>query len=181
MHSNLLDQYLTELEQCALQGSILDLACGQGRNGLFLANKDLNVTFADRSDTSLEQVSRALSAINSTHHIWPIDLELPKTNPFEGKTFSAALVFRYLHRPLIPQLINAITPGGIIIYETFTLDNRQFGRPNNPDFLLETGELTDWFKGWETLHYFEGILSEPDRAVAQIVCRKPNNKKSNFL
>jgi len=175
MHSNLVEKYLGELEACASQGSILDLACGQGRNGLFLANKGLSVTFADRSETSLEQVSSALSSIKSTSHTWLIDLEVPDPNPFEGYVFSAALVFRYLHRPLIPKLINAITPGGIIIYETFTLENRQFGRPNNPDFLLEAGELGDWFKGWETLHYFEGILPEPDRAVAQIVCRKPYN------
>lgn len=181
MHSSLLEKYLTELERCAHLGNILDLACGEGRNGLFLAKKGLNVTFADRADTSLKHISNELGSIKSESHTWPIDLEVPNTNPFEGKTFSAALVFRYLHRPLIPQLISAIKPGGIIIYETFTLENKQFGRPNNPDFLLKAGELEDWFNNWETLHYFEGILHAPDRAVAQIVCRKPHNKTSNSL
>ncbi|MFD2230413.1 hypothetical protein [Alkalimarinus sediminis] len=179
MHSSLIEQHLAELEQCATQGSILDLACGQGRNGLFLANKGLGVTFADRSENSLDQVSQTLSAIGGSSQLWPVDLELPGKNPFEGTQFSAALVFRYLYRPLIPQLMEAIIPGGIVIYETFTLENRQFGRPNNPQFLLKSGELEDWFNEWETLHYFEGVLSDPDRAIAQIVCRKPITKKSS--
>ncbi len=181
MHSNLIEKYYAELERCAHHGSILDLACGEGRNGLFLTNKGLPVTFADRSTSLLEKVSGALTTLKRSGQIWPIDLERPNINPFEKKTFSAALVFRYLHRPLIPALIDTIAPGGIIIYETFTLDNRQFGRPNNPDFLLKAGELEDWFNDWETLHYFEGVLSAPNRAVAQIVCRKPITKTSSSL
>lgn len=173
MHSSLLEQFLPELDRLAHQGSIIDVACGEGRNGLYLANKGLPVTFADKSETCLKQVESELTSAKS--HIWPVDLEQSETNPFNNKTFSAALVFRYLHRPLIPHLMNAIIPGGIIIYETFTLENKAFGRPNNPDFLLKPLELTHWFNDWETLHYFEGVLSFPDRAVAQIVCQKPMN------
>ncbi len=66
-----------------------------------------------------------------------------------------------------------ITPGGLIYYETFTKDNRKFGRPNNADYLLHPNELKDAFKGWEILHYFEGELSVPARAVANIIARKP--------
>lgn len=175
MHSPLLEQYFAELNKCAAQGSILDLACGEGRNGLFLANNGMNITFADRDETSLTQISHQLNAPKHSSHIWPVDLETPGINPLERKTFSAALVFRYLHRPLIPQLMDAITPGGLIFYETFTLENRQFGRPNNPNFLLKERELSDWFNEWETLHYFEGIVHEPNRAIAQIVCRKPDH------
>ncbi|UZE96491.1 hypothetical protein [Alkalimarinus alittae] len=179
MHSSLIEQYVSELEDCARQGHIIDVACGEGRNGLFLTSRDLPVTFADKSATSLAYVSSALNKNKNDSNIWPIDLEQPDQNPFKNKTFSAALVFRYLHRPLIPHLLNAVIPGGIIIYETFTLDNKQFGRPNNPEFLLQPNELKNWFNDWETLHYFEGILSAPDRAVAQIVCRKPNDVISN--
>lgn len=174
MHSTLVEEYFEEIKKCSCHGNILDLACGEGRNGLFLAQQGLPVTFADHSDTALKKVTDALNTINSASQVWSVDLEKPGINPFEKNMFSTALVFRYLHRPLIPRLMDAITPGGIIIYETFTTENRQFGRPNNPDFLLQPKELEDWFKTWETLHYFEGILPSPDRAIAQIVCRKPS-------
>mgnify|MGYP000418647940 FL=1 len=173
MHSNLLETYFHELKNAPSDQNILDLACGEGRNGLFLAQKGLPVTFADHSESALSNISNTLNQTGGCHTIWPVDLELPDINPFAGKVFSSALIFRYLHRPIIPFLINAVAPGGIVVYETFTLDNKQFGRPNNPQFLLKQGELQDWFNGWETLHYFEGILPAPDRAVAQIVCRKP--------
>ncbi|WP_250655607.1 methyltransferase domain-containing protein [Alkalimarinus coralli] len=178
-HSRLLEKYFDQLKQAAHHGNILDMACGAGRNGLFLANNGLPVTFADKSETLLDKVTESLSSTTSDNELWHIDLEKPGTTPFKGRSFSSALVFRYLHRPLIEPLKHAILPGGIIIYETFTIENRQFGRPDNPDFLLKTGELRDWFNEWETLHYFEGILSDPDRAIAQIVCRKPMQNPKN--
>jgi len=180
MHSTLIDDYFNELKSCASNGPIIDLACGEGRNGLFLADQGLPVIFADRSENALQIVETALKNTapnndSSQRKIWLTDLEQPNINPLENKQFSAALVFRYLHRPLLPYLLEAILPGGIIIYETFTIENIQFGRPNNPDFLLQPGELDRLFKDWDILHQFEGTLTQPDRAVAQIVCRKPHN------
>ena len=173
MHSTLVSDYFDMLNTCTSDKPTLDLACGEGRNGLFLAQKGLPVIFADRSDTSLQTVNHVLKTINSESKTWLVDLEQPDINPFEGKQFSAILVFRYLYRPLMAVLRHAVAPGGIIIYETFTIDNRQFGRPNNDDFLLQPSELKEYFNGWDILHYFEGVLTNPDRAIAQIVCRKP--------
>ena len=173
MHSTLIDDYFDELKACLGNKPIIDLACGEGQNGLFLADKGLPIIFADQSDSALQSVDNALSGINSASQTWLVDLEQPGINPLEHKLFSAALVFRYLHRPLMPALLESIAPGGLIIYETFTIDNRQFGRPNRSDFLLQPSELKNYFNNWEILHYFEGILSNPDRAIAQIVCRKP--------
>jgi hypothetical protein len=82
------------------------------------------------------------------------------------------VVFRYLHRPLIPDIKKAVKQGGIVVYETYTVNQTQFGRPRNPAFLLKPGELRDWFSEWEIIHYFEGLQEDPPRAVAQIVCRK---------
>ncbi len=172
-HSQLIDDYFDGLQACSESGSIIDVACGSGRNGLFLAHKGLPVVFADRSESALQSVEDSLGALSGKSRTWLVDLEQPNCNPFEGQQFGAAIVFRYLHRPLIPALQDAITPGGLLIYETFTEANRQFGRPNNPDFLLKPGELESWFKTWEPLHYFEGIETNPDRAIARIVCRKP--------
>jgi hypothetical protein len=66
-----------------------------------------------------------------------------------------------------------VRPQGFLIYETFTTAQPAFGKPNNPDYLLKPGELLSWFRGWQILHFFEGIQQDPQRAVAQLVCRKP--------
>ncbi len=52
-------------------------------------------------------------------------------------------------------------------------NNPAMAPPHNPDFLLKPGELSGWFKDWQVIHYFEGLLENPQRAMAQIVCRKP--------
>ena len=151
---------------------VLDLACGTGRSGLGLAQRKIPVVFADRSSTALEGIRQQLSDNNLPGHIWQIDLEQADINPFAGQAFSAAICFRYLHRPLFPHLLNAVKPDGLVIYETFTTENRRFGRPNNPDFLLKAGELKSLFPDWEIIHYYEGTQHQPDRAIAQIVARK---------
>ena len=155
-----------------LEGPVLDLACGEGENGLFLAGLGLPVILADRSAESLAQAGMAAEGKGLTVSFWEIDLETGE-NPLEEEYYRGILVFRYLHRPLIPCLKKGLRKGGILIYETFTTEQAQYGRPHNPDFLLNPGELSDWFKDWQLIHYFEGLLEDPPRAMAQIVCRKP--------
>jgi len=153
----------------------LDLACGTGRSGLILAAKNIPVVFADKLATALESINQTLSDNKLPGHTWQIDLEQPDINPFDARVFSAVVCFRYLHRPLFPYLMGAVEPGGLVIYETFTTHNSQFGRPNNPDFLLKPGELGELFQNWQSLHYYEGTQHDPDRAIAQIVARKPGS------
>ena len=171
-HEVLLD-HLDLLSDLDRSLPVLDLACGTGQNGLTLARQGIPVVFADRSVTALEVVKQCLLEDALPGRIWQIDLEQPNTNPLAGQSFSAIIGFRYLHRPLFPAIKEAIIPGGLVIYETFTIENRRFGRPNNPDFLLQSGELRRIFQEWQTIFYFEGVLHDPDRAVAQIVSRKP--------
>jgi SAM-dependent methyltransferase len=160
---------------------VLDLACGSGRNGLFLAARGIPVTFADIRRDALDQVATALEqsgggaapAINS---LWQVDFEQGNPDPLQGRRFGAVLVFRYLHRPLMEAIARAILPGGLVVYETFTVDQPRFGRPRNPDFLLRSGELPGYFPCWETLHCFEGELRDAEsgkqQAIAQFVARK---------
>ena len=152
---------------------VLDLACGDGRNGIFLALKGLSVICCDRSQESIE-AALALAAKNGTTITpWLVDLELPAQKPLPPDTYGGILVFRYLYRPLIPSIRRALRGSGILVYETFTVEQRRYGKPQNPDFLLRPGELHDWFGDWQVIHYFEGIMESPPRAIAQIVCRKP--------
>ncbi len=152
---------------------VLDLACGSGRNGLMLAELGIPVVFADKSSNALKTIERYLTENGLPGRTWEVDLEQAGVNPLPNDGYGAIIVFRYLHRPLFPALLNAIKPGGLVIYETFTIGNRQFGRPNNPDFLLQPGELTSVFRDWEIICSFEGMFENPDRAVARIVARKP--------
>lgn len=161
------------LKEQDIEGPILDLACGRGQNGLFLAGLNLPVILADASPAALEEARNSAEEMALKVRFWEIDLETGG-NPLQEDHYRAILVFRYLHRPLIPYLKRGIRKGGILIYETFTIEQPRYGRPHNPDYLLKPGELADWFQDWEILHYFEGLLEKPQRAMAQLVCRRPS-------
>jgi tellurite methyltransferase len=169
----LLMKFSPLLEDKNLEGPILDLACGTGENGLFLAGLNLPVILADRSPEALEVARRSAEDRSLKVQFWEVDLETGR-NPLQEEYCRAILVFHYLYRPLIPYIRKGIRQGGILIYETFTSGQSKYGKPNNPDYLLQPGELGDWFQDWQIIHYFEGLLEDPRRAVAQIVCRKPS-------
>ncbi len=164
------------LEDKNLEGPVLDLACGTGENGLFLAGLKLPVILADRSPESLEVARRSAEEQGLKVQFWEVDLETGR-NPLQEEYYRVILVFHYLYRPLIPDLRKAIRKGGILIYETFTSEQPKYGKPHNPDYLLQPGELADWFQDWQIIHYYEGLLENPQRAVAQIVCRKPGQQE----
>lgn len=172
---DLLQRYLHLVASLDRSLPVLDLACGTGRNGLLLAKHGIPVVFADSSASALETINQQLAEPGLPGHTWQVDLEQTGTSPLTGQTFSAILVFRYLHRPLFPTLLTAVKPGGLVVYETFTTGNLQYGRPNNPDFLLRPGELESIFHDWEIVFYYEGDLQDPDRNVAQLVARKPEH------
>lgn len=155
-----------------IKGQILDLACGDGHNGIYLATLGLPIMLMDISQKALEKAETLAFENKVSINTQTVDLEVIGIDPLPENRYEGILVFRYLHRPLIPAIKKALLEDGILIYETFTTDQAGFGKPNNPDFLLQHGELKELFKGWEIVHYFEGIKNNPERAIAQIVCRK---------
>jgi len=157
----------------SLPGPVLDLACGDGRNGIFLAREQLKVICCDRSPQALEQAKKHATECGANIEVWQVDLEREGVNPLAEDYYGAILVFRYLHRPLIPCIRKGLRNGGLLVYETFTVKQPRYGKPHNPNFLLTQGELHEMFGDWEVHHYFEGIRENPTRAIAQIVCRKP--------
>jgi len=180
-HSPLLEKAIQLLDTESLHIPVLDLACGSGRNGLYLVNHNIPVVFADIKPSALEQVKTTLANHNAevkpSINFWQIDFEQTQITPLEGKSFSAIIVFRYLHRALFDQIKQAVTDGGYVIYETFTVDQPEFGRPNNPNYLLQHGELAEIFSEWEIIHSFEGVIDANNesgkQAIAQIIARKP--------
>jgi SAM-dependent methyltransferase len=165
-------RFSTLLGDEALDGPVLDLACGAGDNGLFVAGMGLPVILADRSPEALAAAQKSAEERGLAVQFWEVDLESGE-DPLREDHYRAILVFRYLFRSLIPCIRSGIRKGGILIYETFTREQPRYGHPHNPEYLLQPGELADWFQDWETIHYFEGLLEGPRRAMAQIVCRKP--------
>jgi tellurite methyltransferase len=168
----LLERFAPLLLDESIKGPILDLACGKGQNGLYLAGLGLPVILADRDTNPLRPALSAAQARGESLSLWTVDLERGD-NPLKEDHYRAILVFHYLHRPLIPCLRKGVRKGGVLIYETFTKDQPQYGHPHNPSFLLNPGELRGWFQDWQLIYYFEGLLENPTRAMAQIICRKP--------
>jgi SAM-dependent methyltransferase len=186
-YSPLLEQFITLLDEGKSQAPILDLACGSGRNGLYLVNQNVPVVFADIKESALEQVRNTLTSqhceLKSLVSFWQVDFEQDSVTqnhepPLANKSFAAIMVFRYLHRPLFEQIKQAVIIGGYVVYETFTVEQPKFGRPKNPNFLLKKGELAELFSDWEIIHNFEGVIDANNdsgkQAVAQIIARKPN-------
>ena len=180
--SCLLTRHLDHLRLASRAGPILDLACGSGRNGLYLIQHKIPVMFADIDELALKAVENSLSTTDlqqckSLATLWPVDFEQPSAQPLGDAQFGGIIVFRYLHRALIQDIRRALIPGGILVYETFTVDQPQYGRPKNRDFLLRPGELQGYFSDWDILHQFEGIVEHENnsslQAIAQIIAFKP--------
>ncbi len=170
--AQLLVDNLQLFESLRIEEGVLDLACGSGRNGLLLLAHNIPVTFADNNRACLEEIDRQCAG-NGLAKTWLVDLETEEEQALAGKTFDGILVFNYLHRPLFTALREAVRPGGLIAYETFTRAQSKFGRPKNPDYLLREGELAQAFAGWEILQEFSGERENPRRAVAGLIARRP--------
>lgn len=80
----------------------------------------------------------------------------------------------YLHRPLLPDLLAALEPGGVLLYQTFMVGNERFGKPSRPEFLLKDGELLDLVRGsFSVVAYEARLISAPSMAMVQrIAARK---------
>jgi tellurite methyltransferase len=144
----------------------LDVAMGSGRHAGMMARAGL-VTFG--VDVKLSAVQAAVkTARDQGAQIggWCADLT---QYPLRRGWFDVIVVSRYLQRNLFPDLRAALAPGGVLIYETFTIDQRALGRPpTSPDHLLQPGELRTAFDEVDLLFY-EEVLA-PD-AVARLAAR----------
>ena len=150
-------------------GRALDVACGSGRHALWLAEHGLTTLAVDRDADAIRELNEAARAHRLPLRADVRDLE-DGSNPFGGSTFDVIVVVHYLHRPLFPALIEALAPDGLLVYETFTRAQAARGKPTNPDFLLEPGELLDLVQPLEILASREGDFD--GRMIASVIARR---------
>lgn len=157
-------------------GAVLDVASGTGRNARFFAERGHPVTALDRDAAALATM-HDVSGIETLE----CDLEGAPWPLASDRRFAAVVVTNYLYRPLIARLIDALAPGGVLIYETFALGNETVGKPSNPAFLLAPGELIDaCTPALRVIAYQDGFLSQPREAFIQRICavREAHRMKS---
>jgi SAM-dependent methyltransferase len=95
--------------------------------------------------------------------------------PFkQDSNFDAVVVTNYLWRPLFASIFQSLAPGGVLIYETFATGQVTLGKPSNPDFLLQTGELLQAFSGLRVVAFEDGFLDTPARFVQRLAAVKPS-------
>lgn len=146
-------------------GVVLDLACGSGRHSKFLTDLGYSVLAVD------QDISRVTDLQIAT--LTPRCLNLEQDNwPLEGLQCSGIVVTNYLYRPHLDHLPQMLEKDGVFIYETFAQGNAEFGKPSNPDFLLNPGELLSLAlrHGLKILAYEDIYVDLPKPAMVQRIC-----------
>jgi tellurite methyltransferase len=176
--------FVRELLPLLPLGPALDVACGTGRHTLLLAARDQPVTAVDFSTVALEILERrartANCAVARIEHagqvpnrrravqLWRADLEGVSLPP---QAFSLILCVNYLQRSLFAQIERALVPGGVLLFETYTVAQLEFaGGPRNPEYLLESGELRTAFPALRGLFYRE---LRAGKGIASLIAQKP--------
>ena len=166
------DPFLKQLDEYRdlfpAKGHALDVACGAGRNAVWLAQKGWDVTACDFSLEGLRKTKALAEKRGVRLNLFCQDLETASVIP--GR-FDLIVCFFYLQRELFPLLKEALKPKGLIVYKTYTIDQQPFGgRPRHPMHLLQPQELLEQFRDFRVLFYQEVMK---DRGIAQIIARRP--------
>jgi tellurite methyltransferase len=154
-------EMLPEIRTMHPSGLVLDVAAGTGRNALAVARADMRVVAIDFSAPGI----RTLAAI-ARHERLPIDAvvaDLEAGLPMRASSFDVVLNVSYLDRVLVPQLKVVLRPGGVILFDTFLIDEAGHGHLRDARFALEHYELRAMLADMELLRYREGLAVYPNR------------------
>jgi len=154
------------------RGRALDVACGLGRNAIHLAANGYDVDAMDISDVALAGARRRADAAGVTINWIEADLEKPDIAP---GAYDVIVVARFLDRPLIPRLIDALRPGGHVVYDHHYITPADVDGPSSHRFRARPNELLERFRPLRVLFYEEGITADPDgsrMALARLVACK---------
>ena len=166
------EPFLVEVLARIPRGVALDVAAGRGRNALALARVGLEVVAVDYSVEAMRLL--AATAREAELAVWPIVANLDNFH-LKDESFDAIVNINFLDRALFPNFVRALRPGGVLIADTFLVDQAAIGHPRDPRFLLAHGELRALAGDLEIEEYREGPVTYPkgERAFrASIVARR---------
>jgi SAM-dependent methyltransferase len=150
------------------RGRVLDVAAGGGRHTRWLAARGWSVVAVDR-DTSTLLETAARDGCNGCGEVEVVEADLEDGDwPFPGRWFDGVVVTNYLHRPLLPTLVGSVAPGGALLYETYAVGHERYGRPTNPDWLLQPGELLEVVRGQLTVVAYEDVTTDKPARVQRL-------------
>ncbi|GJQ58879.1 MAG: methyltransferase domain-containing protein [Candidatus Scalindua sp. AMX11] len=164
--------FLKENIHVLTKGKALVLAMGEGRNALFLARNGFDVDGCDVSDVAVKKCKVLAQENNIKINAFVADLE-----EYEIATNQYDLItcIYYTQRDLIPQIKAGLKKGGMVLIETYSIDQLNYGDnapgPKNPEYLLKHNELLDLFRDFHILSYREGEVA-PQKTVASIIAQK---------
>ncbi len=157
------------------RGRALDVACGAGRNALFLAESGYEVTALDISRVGLDRGRRAAAERGLTVDWLCADLDDDLERGLPAGRFDLIVWVRYVHRTLMPHLIARLAVGGLIVCEQHLATDQPVAGPTSAEFRLAPGELRRSAAGLALDHSYEGLVVDPDGrsvALAQLVGRR---------
>ena len=153
-------------------GRALVLAMGEGRNAIFLAEQGYDVDGCDISPVAVKKARRLAAERGVRINAFEADLE---DYTLEQEAYDLITCFYYLQRDLMAQMKAALKPGGMVIMETYTVENLNIGLhgPKNREYLLEENELLRVFLdlGMKIIFYRETVI-DGEKAVASIIAQK---------
>ena len=150
-------------------GTALDLACGTGRNALWLAEHGWSVTAVDGASAAIDELGRRATERGVAVETKTADLEAEYA--IEPRAWDLILICYYLQRDLFERAKEGVKPGGILLTIVHITDAGEEPTAHR----LRPGELEEYFAGWEILHRYEGPPADVAhrRSVAEIVARRP--------
>ncbi len=160
--------FLVEHLDLLPKGQALDIAMGEGRNGVYLATKGFDVTGLDISEKGLEKARKLATEHGVSITTQVVDLQQHR---LEQNAYDVVLCTYYLQRDLFAQIKAALKSGGVAVVETYTLEHRRYRPRFREEYLLRTNELLELFQDMEILRY--QFVDDGNAAYASIIARKP--------
>jgi 16S rRNA C967 or C1407 C5-methylase (RsmB/RsmF family) len=175
-------QFLVESLHLLPRGRVLDVAAGRGRNALYLAEQGFSVHAIDRDASALQtlvSLAHERQLQNVTIEVTDLEAGPASEAVFPANRYDAVIVFLYLFRPLMPMFIQTLKPGGMLVYETFSVENHlRHNHPRRREFCFEPRELPALVSDLHILHYDEGERPRPDGQPGMFTVRLLAQKKA---
>lgn len=155
------------------KGKAFVIAMGEGRNAVYLAKNGYEVEGCDISDAAIEKANKLADKKGVKINAFVTDMETYKIKPDK---YDLITCFYYLQRDLMPQIIKGLRKGGMVIIETYSIDQLTLGPdvkgPRNEDYLLKHNELLNYFRELRVIYYEETIIGN-EKAIARLIAEKP--------